>query len=83
MAYQVDALANTSRNKTLESSFVGAPAAGALTTEGQNLGVNNLNLSAGFSVNVASNLELFASASYLVISNANQFSYGGGLRVKF
>jgi autotransporter-associated beta strand protein len=83
VAYQVDALANTSRNKTLESSFVGAPAAGALTTEGQNLGVNNLNLSAGFSVNVASNLELFASASYLVISNANQFSYGGGLRVKF
>jgi autotransporter-associated beta strand protein len=83
LAYQVDALANNLQNKTLDSTFAGAPAAGGLTTEGQNLGVNNLNLAGGFSMQLANNLDIYASASYLVLSNANQFTYGGGLRVKF
>jgi len=83
LAYQVDALANNLQNKSLNSTFAGAPAAGGLTTEGQNLGVNNLNLAGGFSLQVANNVDVYASASYLVLSNANQFSYGGGLRVKF
>lgn len=83
VAYQVDALANNGQNKSLDSTFVGAPAAGGLNTEGQNLGVNNVNLAGGVSVQVAKNLDFYASVSYLVLSNANQFSYGGGLRVKF
>jgi autotransporter-associated beta strand protein len=83
LAYQGDFLANNVQNKTVDSSFVGAPSAGTLTTEGQNLGANNLNLSGGFSVQVAENVDIYASATYLLLSNANQFSYGGGLRMKF
>lgn len=83
LAYQVDALANNTQNKSLDSTFAGAPAAGGLTTAGQNLGVNNLNLAGGFSLQLAKNIDVYASASYLVLSNANQFTYGGGLRVKF
>jgi outer membrane autotransporter protein len=83
LAYQGDFLANNVQNKTVDSSFVGAPSAGTLTTEGQNLGPNNLNLSGGFSVQVTENVDVYASATYLLLSNANQFSYGGGLRMKF
>jgi hypothetical protein len=62
---------------------VGAPGAGSLSTEGQNLGVNNLNVAGGFTVQVADQVSVYASASYLLLSNANQFSYNGGVRVKF
>lgn len=83
LAYQVDALANTGQTKTINSTFVGAPAAGGLSTEGQNLGVNTLNLGGGFTLQVAKHVDIYASASYLLLSNANEFSYGGGLRMKF
>ena len=83
LAYQVDALANNPQNKTINSSFVGAPAAGTLSTEGQNLGVSNLNVAGGFTVQLANQVSLYASASYLLLSNANQFAYNGGVRVKF
>lgn len=83
VAYQVDPLANNVQNKTVDSSFVGAPGAGALSTEGQNLGVNNLNVAGGVTVQVADQVSIYATASYLLLSNANQFSYNGGVRVKF
>ena len=83
LAYQVDPLANNVQNKTVDSGFVGAPGAGSLSTEGQNLGVNNLNVAGGFTVQVADQVSVYASASYLLLSNANQFSYNGGVRVKF
>ena len=83
LAYQVDPLANNVQNKTVDSGFVGAPGAGSLSTEGQNLGVNNLNVAGGFTVQVADQVSIYASASYLLLSNANQFSYNGGVRVKF
>lgn len=83
VAYQVDPLANNVQNKTVDSSFVGAPGAGTLSTEGQNLGVNNLNVAGGVTVQVADQVSIYATASYLLLSNANQFSYNGGVRVKF
>jgi hypothetical protein len=45
--------------------------------------VNNLNVAGGFTVQVADQVSVYASASYLLLSNANQFSYNGGVRVKF
>ena len=40
VAYQVDALANSSGNKSLTSSFVDAPGAGSFSTQGENGGAN-------------------------------------------
>ena len=71
------------QNRTVDSSFVGAPAAGELATEAQTLGANNLKVEGGVTVQVDRNVNAYASVSYLLLSNANQVSYGAGLRIAF
>jgi uncharacterized protein with beta-barrel porin domain len=83
VAYQVDALANTSSNKALTSSFVEAPAAGSFTTQGENGGANAFAVAGGFDLQVAKNASLYLTVSYELESNGSQFGYGGGLRVAF
>ena len=83
VAYQVDALANTSGNKALTSSFVEAPGAGSFSTQGENGGANAFTVAGGFDLQVAKNASLYATVSYEVESNGSQFGYGGGLRVQF
>jgi uncharacterized protein with beta-barrel porin domain len=83
VAYQVDALANTSSNKSLTSSFVDAPAAGSFSTQGENGGTNAFSVAGGFDLQVTKNASLYATVSYEVESNGSQFGYGGGLRVQF
>jgi uncharacterized protein with beta-barrel porin domain len=83
VAYQVDALANSSDNKALTSSFVDAPGAGSFTTQGENGGANALIIEGGFDMQVAKNTSLYVTANYNSESNGSQFGYGGGIRVKF
>ena len=83
VAYQVDALANSSDNKSLTSSFVEAPGAGSFSTQGENGGANAFTVAGGFDLQVAKNASLYATVSYEVESNGSQFGYGGGLRVQF
>jgi uncharacterized protein with beta-barrel porin domain len=83
VAYQVDALANSSGNKSLTSSFVDAPGAGSFSTQGENGGANAFTVAGGFDLQVAKNASLYATVSYEVESNGSQFGYGGGLRVSF
>jgi uncharacterized protein with beta-barrel porin domain len=79
----MDALANTSGNKSLTSSFVDAPGAGSFSTQGENGGANAFTVAGGFDLQVAKNASLYATVSYEVESNGSQFGYGGGLRVSF
>ena len=83
VAYQVDALANSSGNKSLTSSFVDAPGAGSFSTQGENGGANAFTVAGGFDLQVAKNASLYATVSYEVESNGSQFGYGGGLRISF
>ena len=83
LAYQVDALANHTSNQSLNASFSEAPAAGEFSTEGQNLGVNTLNISGGVELLIGDGASLYANATYQPSSNASQFGYGGGVRVRF
>ena len=83
VAYQVDALANSSGNKSLTSSFVDAPGAGSFSTQGENGGANAFTVAGGFDLQVAKNASLYATVSYELESNGSQFGYGGGLRVSF
>lgn len=83
VAYQVDALANSSGNKTLNSTFVAAPGAGSFSTQGENGGANALTVAGGVDVQLARNASLYATVSYQVESNGSQFGYGGGLRIHF
>lgn len=83
VAYQVDALANTSGNKSLTSSFVDAPGAGSFSTQGENAGANSFTVAGGFDLQVAKNASLYAMVCYEVESNGSQFGYGGGIRVNF
>ena len=83
LAYQVDALANTSSTKSLTSSFVDAPSAGSFSTQGENGGANAFTVAGGFDLQLSKNASLYAMVSYEVQSNASQLGYGGGIRVKF
>lgn len=83
VAYQVDALANNISNKSLTASFTEAPSVGAFSAEGQNLGGNALNISGGLDLLMGDRTSLYVNASYQAYSNASQFGYGGGVRVRF
>ncbi len=83
VAYQVDALANSSEQKSLQSSFQSAPVAGTFTSEGQNLGVNSVLVDAGVDLIISKNISLYANLSYEAFSNGSQIGYGGGMRYTF
>jgi len=84
VAYQVDALANNSANKSINASF--SQAAGICvncSSEGQNLGANSLNLNGAVDLQISQSTAFYLNASYSAYSNASQFGYGGGVRVRF
>lgn len=84
VAYQVDALANNSSNKSMMSTFSEASSAcESCKTEGQNLGTNGLNITAGVDLQFNDSTSLYVNASYETFTNASQYGYGGGLRVRF
>lgn len=84
VAYQVDALANNASSNSLDSTFSEASSlCTPCSTQGQNLGTSTLNLAGGLDLQVSAFTSFYANASYRVSSNASQFGYGGGIRVKF
>jgi autotransporter-associated beta strand protein len=83
VVYQVDALGNDTGVKSLSSSFQSAPAAGTFVTQGENRGVNAFLVDGSIDLKVAKNTSLYASVGYEVFSNGSQFTYGGGVKVKF
>ncbi len=84
LAYQVDALANNAASKSLNSTFAEASSVCATcSTQGQNLGMSALNVAGSVDVQISSSTSFYVNASYRAYSNASQFGYGGGVRVKF
>jgi uncharacterized protein with beta-barrel porin domain len=84
VAYQVDALANNSANTSLSSTFSQASAVcPSCSTEGQNLGSSALNVAGGVDLQLSPTTSVYVNASYQAYSNASQFGYGGGLRMRF
>jgi hypothetical protein len=84
LAYQVDALANNAASKSLNSTFAEASSVCATcSTQGQNLGMSALNVAGSVDVQVSPSTSFYVNASYRAYSNASQFGYGGGVRVKF
>ncbi|WP_216921611.1 autotransporter domain-containing protein [Synechococcus sp. CCAP 1479/9] len=83
LAYQVDALANDAGNRSLSSSLPSAPAAGSFQTQGENRGTNTLLIDGAVDIQVSSHTNLYVSVGYEVFSTGSQFTYGGGVKVKF
>ena len=83
LAYQVDALANSTSTKELSATFVDAPGAGIITTQGENAGANSLTIAAGGDIQIYENAALYATVSYDVESRGSQFGYSGGVRFLF
>jgi uncharacterized protein with beta-barrel porin domain len=84
LAYQVDALANNASSKSLNSTFTEASSVcTTCSTQGQNLGTSALNLAGGLDLQVSQSTSFYVNASYRASSNASQFGYGGGIRVRF
>ncbi len=83
VAYQVDALANDSGVRSVTSSLNLAPAAGSFQTQGENRGVNTLAVEGGVDLKVSSTTSLYANLGYEAFSNGSQFTYGGGVKVRF
>ena len=79
----MDALGNDTGVKSLTSSFAQAPAAGSLTTQGENRGVNTFSIDGGIDLQVASNASVYANVGYEAFNTGSQFTYGGGVKVKF
>jgi len=81
VAYQVDALANSNGNTSVDSTL---PASGAaFTTNSLGRGANDLTISGSLEYVVGSKASLYASASYEAFSTGSQFAYGGGVKVSF
>ena len=83
LTYQVDALANANYTKELTASFVDAPGAGVITTQGQNGGANSFTITAGGDLKVYENAALYATVTYEVENAGSQFGYSGGVRFLF
>jgi autotransporter-associated beta strand protein len=83
LAYQVDAFANDATTRTLQSSFPSAPAAGNFLTEGENQGANTFVVDGGVDIGISRDATLFASIGYEVFSSGSQFTYGGGIKIRF
>lgn len=83
VAYQVDALANDSGVRSVTSSLNSAPAAGSFQTQGENRGVNTLAVEGGVDIKLSSSTALYANLGYEAFSNGSQFTYGGGVKVRF
>jgi len=81
VTYQVDALANSTRNTSLEVSLPGA--AVSTISNGLNRGANDLTITGSCDYVINSRASLYASASYEAFSNGSQFAYGGGIKVSF
>jgi len=83
VAYQVDALANNISNKSVNATFTQAPTVcGSCNSEAQNLGTNAINLTGGVELQLSQSTALYLNASYNAYTNASQFGYGGGVRVR-
>jgi uncharacterized protein with beta-barrel porin domain len=82
LAYQGDALANSTSTRSLNASLVSVPNSSTLIT-GQNPGPNNLAVDLGADLKIGNNVSVYASTLYRVSTNGDQFNYGGGLRVVF
>lgn len=83
VAYQVDMLAKDNGARSLTSSFAESPAAGVLTTQGENRGVNTFLVEGGVDLKVARDASLYANVGYQAFSNGSQFTYSGGIKVSF
>ncbi|MCP9929726.1 autotransporter outer membrane beta-barrel domain-containing protein [Cyanobium sp. AMD-g] len=83
VAYQVDALANDSGVRSVTSSLNSAPVAGSFQTQGENRGVNTLAVEGGVDIQISSSTALYANLGYEAFSNGSQFTYGGGVKVRF
>ena len=81
--YNVDALANSSSTKEIKSSFVAAPGAGSMLTQGQNGGANSFTIAAGGDLKMSESTALYASVDYQIEDNGSQLGYSGGLRFLF
>ena len=81
IAYQVDALANTSTNTSVDATQVAAGS--GMTAYGQSRGVNDLSLTGSLEYSIAEKASLYASASYETFSTGQQFAYGGGIKLSF
>ena len=81
VAYQVDALANSRGNTSIDATL---PAAGAnLTTSSLGRGVNDITVSGTLEYVIAPKASLYATASYEAFTTGNQFAYGGGVKISF
>lgn len=83
LAYQIDALANANYTKELTASFVDAPGAGVITTQGKNGGANSFTIAAGGALQVFENTALYATVTYEVENAGSQIGYYGGVKFLF
>jgi hypothetical protein len=81
VAYQVDALANSNGNTTIDANLPAA--SGSFTTTSLGRGTNAVTVSGTLEYVVANKASLYATASYEAFSTGSQFAYGGGVRLSF
>ncbi len=82
VAYQVDALANSPGNTSVDATWAGAGGT-SLTTNSLGRGTNDVTVSGTLEYVVAKKASVYATASYEAFSTGSQFAYGGGVKLSF
>lgn len=82
VAYQGDALANSSATRSINASLATVPDSG-VSVSGQNMGASTMVINLGANLQIGANTSLYAGTLYRLSSNGNQFNYGGGFKVTF
>jgi autotransporter-associated beta strand protein len=81
VAYQVDALATSNGNTTIDAVLPAATS--SFSTNSLGRGANDVTVSGSLEYVIASKASLYATASYEVFSTGSQFAYGGGVKLSF
>jgi hypothetical protein len=83
IAYQVDALAGDSVNKSLNASLPSSSSSGSITSVGENKGTNAVEIAGSLEWKFAKQASFYASANYEAYSTGSQYGYGGGIKYSF
>jgi hypothetical protein len=81
VTYQVDALADSNGNNSLDATL---PATGvSFSTTSLGRGANDVTVTGSLDYVISKQASLVVTASYEAFSTGSQFGYGGGIKIKF
>ena len=83
LGYEIEILRNANRTSSLDSSFEEASGLGSFTSKSQSRGRDTVFVDGEDQIKINKSSTLYANASYTGFERGSDYSYGGGIRIKF